>query len=386
MCASWRRGFDPGPLIRRLEDVKQVGSRNGQVTFEGYRLSHVAAALHSCLCFDVGMPEREERGVIAEAVSSVGRVDKLTAPKVLRAITEREACFSARSEEPYILVTSVSARHFEGIGAEELGGATFAFDRFVPEPFGSQHEEARRNSEQHVLGRLPRPGITMRSYTGVRVSVSGKSQEEAKERALDSLDLLRGMWNLGINRNIGDRTSVGMRTSNNKVSLGPVHSLHHPDGQLVGRPWLETDYAGPVISYRMGCDWGYVKEYEKWVREELGRIPYRRDLEEVTRSYARALDRRDWDTSFVRLWAVLETLTYTGRVPYEMTEKRTLSSQGEGHTLPSPDSQVPYPLSQQDRPRWPRDPRDTDAALPTQVLRRAAPRIPPLGRSRLRQL
>lgn len=271
------------------------------------------------------MPEREERGVIAEAVSSVGRVDKLTAPKVLWAITEREACFSARSEEPYILVTSVSAHHFEGIGAEELGGATFAFDRFVPEPFGSQHEEARRNSEQHVLGRLPRPGITMRSYTGVRVSVSGKSQEEAKERALDSLDLLRGMWNLGINRNIGDRTSVGMRTSNNKVSLGPVHSLHHPDGQLVGRPCLETDYAGPVISYRMGCDWGYVKEYEEWVREELGRIPYRRDLEEVTRSYARALDRRDWDTSFVRLWAVLETLTYTGRVPYEMTEKRTLS-------------------------------------------------------------
>jgi hypothetical protein len=47
------------------------------------------------------------------------------------------------------------------------------------------------------------------------------------------------------------------------------------------------------------------------VWQELPRIPYRRDLETSIRMYARALDRRDWNTSFVRLWALLETLTAT---------------------------------------------------------------------------
>jgi hypothetical protein len=252
---------------------------------------------------------------------------------VLRAISEGENRFSDRPEEPYVLVTSISARRFgefEDVG--EIGGCGLAFERFLSEPFRSEHEKAKLMGENQVLGRFPRPGNTMRSYAGVRVSVSGRSHEEAKERALDALDLLRGIWNLGINRYIGDRTSAGIRTSNNKLSLGPVHSLHHPDGRLADGPWVEADFVRPIISYRMDRDSEYVKEFEEWVREELGRIPYRRDLEAALRRYARALDRRDWDTSFVRLWGLLETLT--GRLGYEKLEKRAL--------LMMPERDVPY--------------------------------------------
>jgi hypothetical protein len=319
-------------LVRRLEDVRKVNRQTGQVTFRGFRASHVVASLQSGLCFEVEMPEREERGVIAEALGFVGRAGSLTAPKLLTAISEGENRFSDRPEEPYVLVTSISARCFGEIDVGEIGGCGLAFDRFLSEPFRSEHEKARMMSENQVLRGLPRPGNTMRSYAGVRVSVSGRSHEEAKERALDALDLLRGIWNLGINRYIGDRTSAGIRTSNNKLSLGPVHSLHHPDGRLADGPWLETDFVRPIISYRMDRDSEYVKEFEGWVREELGRIPYRRDLEAALRRYARALDRRDWDTSFVRLWGLLETLT--GRPRYEELEKRAL--------LMMPERDVPY--------------------------------------------
>jgi hypothetical protein len=95
---------------------------------------------------------------------------------------------------------------------------------------------------------------------------------------------------------------------------------------------VEADFVRPIISYRMDRDSEYVKEFEEWVREELGRIPYRRDLEAALRRYARALDRRDWDTSFVRLWGLLETLT--GRLGYEKLEKRAL--------LMMPERDVPY--------------------------------------------
>ena len=177
---------------------------------------------------------------------------------VLRAISEGENRFSDRPEEPYVLVTSISARRFgefEDVG--EIGGCGLAFERFLSEPFRSEHEKAKLMGENQVLGRFPRPGNTMRSYAGVRVSVSGRSHEEAKERALDILDLLRGIWNLGINRYIGDRTSAGIRTSNNKFSLGPVHSLHHPDGRrAVGGGGLrEADHLLPYGS-RLGVRQG----------------------------------------------------------------------------------------------------------------------------------
>ena len=60
-------------------------------------------------------------------------------------------------------------------------------------------------------------------------------------------------------------------------------------------------------------DWDYIQEFENFVWQELSRIPYRRDLVTSIRMYTRALDARDWNTSFVRLWALPETLTATHR-------------------------------------------------------------------------
>lgn len=339
VCASWKqKKFDPSPLIERLEEVREVGGPGGRVTFRGFRASHVAAALQSALDFRVAMPESDERRVIADALTTVGgspgRAGALTPEKVRRAITAGEDRFEARPEEDYVLVTSVSLRRFEGLSAAGIGGTTFAFDMHLPEPFRSSHAEARTKAEEQRLGKLPREGNMMHAYAAVRASASGRSHEEAKEKALDGLDLLRGIWNLGINRYIADRTHVGIPTSNNKVSLGPVHSLHHPDGRLADGLWLNPDYVRPLVSYRMDRDREYVDSFEGWVREELERIPYRTELEAVLRRYARALDRRDWDTSFVRLWGLLETLTDTTRSSYDKTEQRAL------FVIPEP--QVPY--------------------------------------------
>ncbi len=295
------------------------------MTFKGFRMPQIVAALQSSVEFAVEMPEAEERGVVVGAVWSVATAGRVTAPTILQAITAGEEEFARHLEVPYVLVTSVSARHFDGMGPKEVDGSTIQFDRFLPEPFFAEHEKARTAGEDQVVGALPDPANPMRAYTAARVSVSGRSHQQAVERALDALDLLRGIWNLAINRNVGDMTSIGVRRPTNRLSPGPIHSLHHPDGRLADEsPWLEPDYAGPVFVYSLQGGWGYVEEYEEQVWQELERIPYRRDLEAAIRTYARALDRRDWNTSFVRLWGVLETLTGTSRSRKETLESRML--------------------------------------------------------------
>jgi hypothetical protein len=283
--------------------MKQIDPETGQVTFGGFRLRQIVTVLHSSLQFSEEMPEGHERGIIHQAVRSVARTGTITAGRLLQAIVEGEEEFARLPSEPFVLVTSLSARHFVDLTGREVGDSIVTFDRYLPEPFYSEHERARVIAQDQVIGRLPKLGAgQMWAYVLARISVQARSHQEALESSLDTLDLLRGAWNLAINRNVEMRLSGGVRKPVNRLVLGPVHSLHDSDGRLVDEsPWIEDDYIGVLRAHNLRPDWEYVKEYEHFVWQELSRIPYRRELKALIRRYARALDRRDWNTSFVRL-------------------------------------------------------------------------------------
>lgn len=317
MTVRWK-GLDPNVLAGWLEEIKEEDPHTGEVRIPRLELRRVAAALHASVDFSEKMPEAHERGIVYRAADSVARSGTVTSGRLLRAIGEGAERFLRRSGEDYVLVTSVSVRHFPELGAETVtgeGGAEISFDRYLPEEFRGGHENARERGSEWVVGRLPSPYSAVWTYTPVRVRVRGKrSHEEAVEAALDALDLVRGAWNLAINRGVGGTLSAGVAKPVNKAVLGPVHSLHHPDGGLADAdPWLENGYAGTLRPYRLTRRWDEVRDYATFVQESLPTIPYRGTLEEAIRRYCRALDRRDWHTSFVRLWGVLELLTDTYR-------------------------------------------------------------------------
>ncbi len=76
-----------------------------------------------------------------------------------------------------------------------------------------------------------------KNYVAVRVHVSAKSSAQAAENALDSLDLIRGIWNLYENRRHAFRYSFGGKPKPvNKYILSPFHFLHYPSGKLAELP------------------------------------------------------------------------------------------------------------------------------------------------------
>ena len=173
-----------------------------------------------------------------------------------------------------------------------------------------------------VFGKLPDP-LSPKAYTSVRVAVQARSEQEAFTSALDALDLLRGIWNLYFTK--WARSSGGKREPVNSIVLGPVHSIHEPGGRLAsGMFWYEADYVGPLRPQRLNKDYDALRQFERQVREFLAKSNYRADVEDALRRYARALDFRDWNTSFVQLWGLIEQLTDTSRASYETTIKRIL--------------------------------------------------------------
>ena len=64
---------------------------------------------------------------------------------------------------------------------------------------------------------------------------------------LDALDLMRGAWNLSMNRGLWRQWASNENKPVNRVLPGPVHTLHHPDGRDRFRALVAGD-GGPRVS------------------------------------------------------------------------------------------------------------------------------------------
>ena len=329
--ARWKReGYDIELLVRKLNDARQKDPASGEVTFTAGRwFEDAALAVESGTEFLSDIPQADQRFIVSRAM--VEAPYPLTPNSLIGEINRRAEAFLRKPPRPYVLVTSISARHFAELSRSEVSGRRMYFRQDLPPHLRASHEQARDRSERKLLGPLPNPVYPYQRYTAVWIHTRGRSHWEAAIRALDALDLLRGIWNFALNLRKWSRTTGGARRPVNQLLLRPVHSLHDPDGSLApmldwheSSEYIESEYIKPVYSSReLSQHWTKVKKVEDDVRQWLARSAYEARLEDALRRYTRALDSFDWEASFLRLWGLLETLT--GTQPHEshdLTVKR----------------------------------------------------------------
>lgn len=157
----------------------------------------------------------------------------------------------------------------------------------------------------------------------VCVSVEERTLEAAADKALDRLDCIRGIWNLFENRRHWVRHSGGLRKPVNQILLGPIHTLHKKTGELATDLWwYEPQYRGQVNVYKDVRKINPMYKFMRDVRKLLNASLYKKELVEGILRYVRALDARDWNDAYLRLWSVLEHLTSTVSEPYGVTIRR----------------------------------------------------------------
>ena len=294
------------------------------VSFAGSTsLEDAALAVESGVEFVADIPESDQRSIVSTAMFAAPA--PLTPSSLIAEINRRAQAFLQEPEQAYIVASSLSARYFIELQRSEMSGQRIYFRQDLPLHLRVGHEEAKDRTGRNLLGSLPDPARRSERYTAVWIHTRGRSYWEAVNRALDALDLLRSIWNLAINQRTWSRTTGGARRPVNQILLGPVHSLHHRDGSLASAvDWYESDYLRPVQSKELSKRWTEVKKLEGPLRQGLTRSAYPMQLEDALRRYTRALDSFEWETSFLRLWGLLETLT--GTKPHEshdLTVKRT---------------------------------------------------------------
>lgn len=304
MCAKWNKKYNSEIIVKRIEEITTV-KPNGSVAIDAPNFTDYQDCrdiLCSALEFANNISELEKQGIIFRAVlAAVGR-RPLSFRSLMREISIIENQFIKRSEKSYVLATAISIKNFEKLKRFLISGNTITFSRRLPPSF--QRKTFEKKLSNVVYGEYPQ------TYTAVRVRVKAPSESEATRQALDSIDLLRGIWNLYLNLHTHRTLSyTGKQRAFNKIVLGPLHTLHLATGRLASSSfWYDLDYVGPLDCIDLRQRWQRIRGFENNVRKALAKNPGRGRLEETLRQYTRALDERDPGNAFLKLWSVLESL------------------------------------------------------------------------------
>ena len=318
MTTSWvdKKGYDPDHLLRKIEKTKEVDD-SGKVSFHGFEFKEYLVVLNSMIDFSNEIHHLERRKILFKALSNIAAKGEITSSKLLNEVSSLETQYFKAPIKKYILVTSISINRFCKLKRVKINECTISFHLSLPKIFIKEIDKIKSYSSNSIFGEFPR------DYIFIKVRVSAKSYEEATNQALDALNLIRGIWNFYFNFRKHSRSSSGLRKPVNDLILGPLHTLHLPDGKMAtGLWWYELEYISPVTAYNSPIKIKKMYKFENDVRKLLKKSNYYPVIKEAILRYTQALDLRDWESAFLKLWGVLELLTNTGNDSYKVTVRR----------------------------------------------------------------
>ena len=316
MCAKWNNEIDHAVVIRAIAGLATV-NKEGKASFNAFDIERYTATLTSAMDFHKDIPQYTRQTIIWRAVCDSVTQGKLNADNIVRIAREKEREHLRQRPANYVLLTSLSAKLPSDQLVVRLGEHTLSFTRRYPRSF--DRSKYAPQIEHTITGDLPR------GYAWVKVPVSGRTWREAGDAAIETVDLLRGIWNLHLTFQRW-RVSSHSRGPMNDIVLGPIHSLHHPDGKPAADSfYYEPEYRKPHKLCDLSECYDRLRKSQCSVMRQVKNGKAGPLLRRSLIRYARTQDEVDLDDCFLNLWSLLETLTCTKRASYDTTVHRAAS-------------------------------------------------------------
>ena len=313
---SWVKDYRPELIAQRMEKTKTV-TGEGKVSFSGFEHSEHVVLLNSMINLNDEVPEIEKRRIINQATFKAGAKGIITPKSILGEIGKLEREYLSTDKMKYRLITDISVSPRCQFPKIYFDGSCIVIHACLNKAVQNSRSKLMKEAQHSISSDLPS------NYADVSVSVTARSTADAADKALYRLDFVRGICNLWKNRGHTIRISSGKRSPVNSILLGPIHTLHQGNGNLATELWwYEPQYQGPVNLYNENAKIETMLKYMESFRSHQKKSNYEPDIVQAVVRYVRALDLRDWDDSFLRLWGVLEFLTGTLSDSYKATIRR----------------------------------------------------------------
>jgi len=267
--------------------------------------------------FHKDIPQYTRQAIVWRAVCDSVTQGKLNADNIIRIAEEKGREHLRKKKADFVLLTSFSAKLPSDRLVIRLGEDQLLLNRRYPRRFD-------RSKYLSIIAHTI-PSEQPREYAWVRVPVVGRSWREAGDAALDGVNLLRGIWNLGLTFQRW-RVSSDSRGPMNDIVLGPIHTVHHPDGKPAADSfYYEPEYRKPHKLCDLSERYDKLRQFQQSVMRQVNRSRAGPLLQRSLIRYARTQDEADLDDCFLNLWALLEALTCTAKASYDTTVHRAAS-------------------------------------------------------------
>ena len=313
MPITWKKSKNLKPAVI-LDSIAAIRSVNpgGAPSFSGFGLEDDLPALQSMLDFPVVANEVQRSTLVWKALASIS--GELTPKTFLAAINDTLSQQIATREAQFHILTALSIAP-QGLPAQtRIDGSTL---KLLNKPYPRKY--AARVSAV-AARRLPVES-TPDDYCRVIVTVTAKSYFGAMTKALRTLDIQRAIWCLMCNSQM---EIIGQEWNPiNVIRLGSIHTVHNPDGSLASQEfWFEPNFKRALIFRHDRVD--MFRKNSTFALRALSRCPcpYKSALTDALLRYVRALDERDQNTAFIRLWGAIEALTSPGFANYDQIVRR----------------------------------------------------------------
>jgi hypothetical protein len=258
------------------------------------------------------------RSAAQEVIKKLGGKRPLPADAVLKAADSKAADYFRKSEDAYVLISSLSV---ESLPFKKVRVAGCEIT-----PLSSRKKYPFPPSAQHTGVAAIGDHIKSSRYQLVSVRTSGRNAHEAADKAFRALNLLRGVWSLSVTYGSWTVRIGGVnRDPLGVIRTGPIHTLHHPNGKLVGDFYFyERAATEDRHLFKPNVEWQKIEKNRRWVMNHIRRLPFGNDVEDLIIRYVIALDQTDHDAAFLQMWSILEKITNTVGANYDETIRRTV--------------------------------------------------------------
>lgn len=316
MCAKWKKDYTPSLTLAKLDADKRINAK-GEVEYTGDSFEDCLEVLCSSVEFSSDLIEDTARGFIYQSVHAAAKENNLSPACVLHHISRKEEEYKANPTLRFLMAGCISIKSGSRLVPIRSSECVIKFGRDVPKAVLEQESHYRRIFLQAESREFPR------DYLRFVVSTLGKSDSEAGWQALDALDYCRALWNLRLNSRCYWRMSSGVVDPVNKIVLGPLQTLFRADSSLIeDKWWHDRGYRRPQKVYDVSATWEDLRKYETRVRSKIKISPCKDIIGNGLLRYVRALDGRDYESLFLKLWSLLEHLTQSVRDDKKVTIRR----------------------------------------------------------------
>ncbi len=312
MRISWKKknkNLKPAVILDSIEAIRTV-SPEGRISFSGFGLDDALPALQSMLEFPPAAIDVDKSALVWKALSSI--ITKLTPIAFESAINTLFTAQNAPVDLDYHILTSVS---FWPNGLNQrttIDGSTI---RLLGEEFPRKYGN---RIEAIAHAKIP-VDPTPKGYTRVVIHVRAKNPYGAVTKALRTIDLQRAILCFLCNYQMEYRGIEWMPI--NVIRLGGCHTIHYPDGKMATKTvWFEPNFTEAPI-YRPAQGSALQKNLSYGLRR-LFSSKYTAQLSDALLRYVRALDERDQNNAFIKLWGAVEALTSPGEAKYDLVIRR----------------------------------------------------------------